>query len=152
MKNEEIIKNKLKPIFDCLDNQTNIVTGVIELSNGNDFDELQEGYRYNKSGEITDWIGDNYYIIGLDSTMGDPYITDINKEELPIYTMYHDDWKSLRQISKDFNTFAKILKALNECHLNLKSSNEDSLNALKIISDIENEYIDYWQELLMIEN
>ena len=151
--NNESVKEKLKDILQRPIEANNMI-GVMSTCSLDDFDDYQEGFRFNpvSNEPIKDWIGDNYYVIGIDSTMGDPFIIDVEKEGYPVYAMYHDDWSSLRQISKDYDTFYKILSLLKEIHLNMRSTKEDAIKAVEQIKEIEDNYIDYWETLLVFED
>ena len=139
-----------KKIFEERIDRVQIIGGMISMCSEDDFNKEQEGYRYNSSGIIEDWIGDNYYIIGRDSTLGDPIITDINDEKLPVYSMYSDDWGSLSQIASDYETFIKILKKIKEYNLNLNTTKEVAEKLIEEIRMIENKYIKYWEDLLTV--
>lgn len=120
-------------------------------------DAGQIGFRYtgcfNEIGEIIDgWLGNEYVIIGYDSTAGcgpDPYIMKTDEKELPIYWLMTDggDWNNPDKIANSFNDFIKIIACINE---NLNSENEP--NKELILSEIRkinsNENMEYWENLL----
>ena len=141
-----------KRVFEERVDNVQIIGGTIYICTEKDFNDEQAGYRYNGiSGEIIeDWIGDNYYVIGCDSTLGDPIIIDINDEKLPVYSMYHDDWESLTQIASDYETFIKILKKINEYKLNLSTTQEQATKVIEEIKKIEDKFITYWENLLTV--
>lgn len=120
-------------------------------------DAGQIGFRYtgffNEIGEIIDeWPGNEYVIIGYDSTAGcgpDPYIMKTDEKELPIYWLMTDggDWKNPDKIANSFNDFIKIIDCINK---NLNSKNQ--LNKELILNEISkinlNENMEYWKSLL----
>ena len=126
---------------------------VVFFEKGN-IDVGQYGFRYNDLRDeiINEWPGNEYVIIGYDSTAGcgpDPYIMKTDEKELPIYWLMTDggDWKNPNKIANSFNGFIKIIECINE---NLNSENE--LNKELILSEIakinSNENMEYWKNLL----
>lgn len=80
-------------IFNIDINDIEVGLSDIHIYGKDEIEEAQAGYRYNElTGElIEDWIGEKYVVIGNDSCCGDPIIAKIDEEELPIYSMFHDD-------------------------------------------------------------
>ena len=109
-----------------------------------EIEEAQAGYRYDElTGEpIEDWIGEEYIVIGNDSCCGDPIIAKIDEDELPIYSMFYDDWSSLQMISNSLEQFVNILKKL------------DKTECKKIFEEIKKEVpsmsFDYWEGLIAV--
>ena len=117
-------------------------------------DASQYGFRYNDLLDemINEWPGNEYVIIGYDSTAGcgpDTYIMKTDEKELPIYWLMTagGDWKNPNKIANSFNDFVKIIECINE---NLNSEKE--LNKELILSEIaknnSNENMEYWKNLL----
>ena len=99
----------------------------IEFVDPEDFDYAQEGYRFNpKTNEqIEDWneiVGENFYVIGNETDLGDPIIADAGTEGFPVYFMMHDDWESIEKIANSFDEFVANLKAIEEL---IKVPNQD---------------------------
>ena len=99
----------------------------IEFVDPEDFDYVQEGYRFNpKTNEqIEDWneiVGENFYVIGNETDLGDPIIADAGTEGFPVYFMMHDDWESIEKIANSFDEFVANLKAIEEL---IKVPNQD---------------------------
>lgn len=117
-------------------------------------DAGQHGFRYDNLHDkiIDEWPGNEYVIIGYDSTAGcgpDPYIMKTDEKELPIYWLNTDggNWKNPNKIANSFNDFIKIIACINE-NLNL----ENELNKELILNEIakinSNKNMEYWNMLL----
>lgn len=114
-----------------------------------EMDEGQAGFRHDGEGnKIEDWIGDEYVVIGIDSCCGDPIITDITKEELPIYCMFHDDWSTLEQIAYNFEQFLEILHMIDDANIGDEKEKEELKAKIKEI--VPEEGYEYWECLLQI--
>ena len=114
----------------------------------NSIEKEQAGYRFNGlTGEpIEEWIGDNYYVIGIDSCCGDPIIVDVSKEELPIYYMFHDDWSSLQLIAESFDQFLEILHLIDDNDFDYEEGKDELIAKIKEICPEEG--YDYWEGLI----
>ena len=128
-------------------NDVEIGVSKIHLYTKDEIEEAQIGYRIdNKGNEIDEWIGDDYIIIGNDSCCGDPIITDVSDDKLPVYSMFHDDWETLQKITNDFEQYISILKKIN------KSDLSDETQKNNLISDITkivpSEGADYWSTII----
>ena len=116
-------RKEIKKIFENKINDVEIGLNTIHLFKKNEIDEAQIGYRTNQDGiKIKEWIGDNYYVIGEDSMCGDPIIVDVIKKELPVYTMFHDDWNTMRLIAESLDEYINILEKIK--NTNLKDKEE----------------------------
>ena len=125
-----------------------IGVSVIHLYSEDEFENAQIGYRKNKNGEeITDWIGDNYYVIGHDSCCGDPIVVDASDKNYPVYSLFHDDWSALDKITNSFKDYQEILKTIDNTTL----KTEDDADALvsKIAKIAPKEGYDYWEALIL---
>ena len=121
---------------------------IIHLFNEEEFDDAQIGYRCNKNGEkITDWVGDNFYVIGHDSCCGDPILVDTSDNNLPIYSLFHDDWTQLDKIANSFKEYIDILKMIEKC--DLKDEEENSKLLDNILEKAPKEGHDYWEALIV---
>jgi hypothetical protein len=64
------------------------------LDSRESFDAAQVGYRVHSDGtDLTganagDWR-DTWYVIGRDTTVGDPFFVDLSSDKLPVYTAMH---------------------------------------------------------------
>ena len=136
-------------IFESEINDIDIPCGVIHLFSKEEFFEGQAGYIYNKIDMklIGEWIGKQFFVIGYDSTCGDPIIINIEDKELPVYSMFHDDWTTLEKISDSFKKYVEILKLLNEAKLESNTSQEKIDELLFKIKNIVPEGIDYWNSI-----
>ena len=114
----------------------------------NEIEKGQAGFRFHGlTGEIIkDWIGDNFYVIGIDSCGGDPIIVDISKEELPIYFMFHDDWTSLQLIAESFDQFLDILYLIDDGDFHSEEGKDKLIANIKDI--VPEEGYDYWEALI----
>jgi hypothetical protein len=136
-------------IFDV--NIKNINAGLsdIYLYTKDEIEDAQIGFRVdNKGNKIEDWIGDNYVVIGNDSCCGDPIITDLSNEKLPVYNMFHDDWSSLRQISIDFEQYIEILNKIDEADIGNENEKDKLISYIKAI--VPEEGIEYWESLIQV--
>ncbi len=95
--------------------------GNIEFFDRETIDEAQAGFRYiGTDGEKSeDWPGDEYVIIGYDSSVGcgpDPYIVKTDDPNLPVYWLMTDseDWSELDEVCDKLEDFNKIINMLTE--------------------------------------
>lgn len=114
----------------------------------NEIGEGQIGYRCNSDYvKIEDWIGENYFVIGYETLLGDPIIVNIEDSKLPVYSMVHDDWSILYKIANSIDDYRKILKMIIESDLSEKEIVEKILREIELINKgIE---ISYWEDLLL---
>ena len=134
--------------------------GSLEFFNKDTIDNAQAGFRYNSiTGEKIDgWTGDEYVIIGYDSTVGcgpDPYIIKTDDSNLPVYWLISDggDWSNPDLICDRLETFNKIINMLNEYaeyFFDMTLTSKLKKEILNKISKIEgkNNISDYWDTLL----
>lgn len=113
----------------------------IEIVDADDFNQAQEGYRFNpiKNEPIEDWnalVGENYYVIGFDTDLGDPIIADAGTEGFPIYSMMHDYWESLEKVANSFDKFIENLKAIEKI-INIK--HQDRATIRKFVRKLDKE-------------
>jgi len=135
-------------IFNIDINDIEVGLSDIHIYGKDEIEEAQAGYRYNElTGElIEDWIGEKYVVIGNDSCCGDPIIAKIDEEELPIYSMFHDDWSSLQIIANSLDQFINILKKLDETDLEDKEKCKNTFEDIK--REVPNTSFDYWEGLI----
>ena len=135
-------------IYDRNINDVEIGLSEIHLYSKEEIKEAQLGYSVNSDGnKITDWLGDNYVVIGNDSCCGDPIITDIFNEKLPVYIMFHDDWDSLRQIADNFELYIDILNKIDSTDLSREIEKNRLISNIKAMSLTEDEE-DYWNSMI----
>lgn len=96
--------------------------GEIELFYEDEIDQMQKGFRYDAiTGELfEDWIGDEFVVIGCDTTSGagpDALVINLNEEKLPVYSLSEINWNSPTKISNSFEDFISILKILSSVDL-----------------------------------
>lgn len=109
--------------------------------------EKQIGYHYNSDYQkIEDWIGNNYLIIGYETLLGDLFLIDINDKQLPVYSMYYDDWNTILKITKSIDDFRKILNIISNKDLSNKEIINNLINEIKNIN--QGLELNYWQDLL----
>lgn len=162
MENNNSVKGKLsKEVFHLI-NTSNIKFkyGEINFFDEKTIDEGQAGFRFNAiTGEkIDEWVGDEYVIIGYDSTAGcgpDPYIIKTDENNLPVYWLMADggDWSNPDLICDSLETFNKIIKVLEEYSskfIDEELTDEIMDQILNKISEIEGKekISDYWENLL----
>jgi len=132
--------------------EADLVAGEIYLFSKNQLLKEQIGYVYDlEKNMIKDWIGENYVVIGHDSTCGDPIILDISNEKFPIYSMFHDDWSTLEKIADSYDEFLKIIKIIKKGKLNLNTPIEKRIEVLNKIAVISSKSLNYWESSLGIE-
>ena len=137
-----------KKLFERDIDSVNCGLSDIYFFDEDEIEKEQAGFRFNGlTGEpIEDWIGDNYYVIGIDSCCGDPIITDVSKEELPIYNMFHDDWSTLTLIDYSFEQLLAILHMIEETDIADENEKDNLVSRIKEI--IPEDGYDYWEVLL----
>ncbi len=134
--------------------------GSIEFYDEKTIDEGQGGFRYNGlTGEPSKyWVGDEYVIIGYDSTVGsgpDPYILKTDDPNLPVFWLMTDggDWSNPDLICDKLENFNKIINMLNEysdylCDSQLNEElKEEIINKICNI-ECKDSISDYWKDLL----
>ncbi len=132
--------------------KVDLVAGEIYLFSKENLLKEQIGYVYDyQKNIINEWIGINFVIIGYDSTCGDPIIMDSNYKQLPIYTMQHDDWSTLKPISDSYDEFLKIMSILQQEKIDINTSLKKRINILKKISKISTNNLDSWKTILSID-
>ena len=57
-------------------------------------------------------IGENFYVIGFETDLGDPISADARTQGFPIYFMMHDYWEEFYKIANSFDEFIENLKAI----------------------------------------
>lgn len=100
-------------IFDRNINEVNISFNGIYLFSKDEIHEAQLGFTIGPDGnDNPDWlelIGTNCLIIGIDTCCGDPIFIDTDDKELPVYSVFHDDWDMVDKIANSFQQFLNIL-------------------------------------------
>ena len=136
-------------IFDVNIKNINVGLSDIYLYSKDEIEDAQIGFRVDDKGnKIEDWIGDNYVVIGNASCCGDPIITDLSNEKLPVYSMFHDDWSSLQQISIDFEQYIEILNKIDEADIGNENEKDELISYIKAI--VPEEGIEYWESLIQV--
>lgn len=111
----EKLKNKLEQNtyqnFNVLDNTE------LKLSNKTTFNSTQQGYRKNGKTQIPEWdefVGNDFYVIGFSTAVGDPIITTIKNSEFPIYYIFNENWNITPLLANSFDEFIENLKQLDK--------------------------------------
>ena len=134
-------------IFERNINDIEIGVSEIHLYSREEINEAQIGYQIDSNGnEIKEWIGSNYVVIGNDSCCGDPIIAKIDEEELPVYSMFNDDWSSLELIANSFKQYISILERIDNTDLEDKDECKNILENIKNI--VPSVSYDYWEVLI----
>jgi len=115
----------------------------------------QVGYSVSKYGEPLfgfdegDWQ-EGWYVIGRETTCGDPVFLDLNDVGLPVYTSAHGmgDWDA-NCIADSYEDFMVVIKAIEDAVTNRKIP----LDRLKVLmSEIKDtvgeESLEFWNMLL----
>lgn len=110
-----------------------------------DFDEMQEGYRWNPVEECSLITGspgaweENWYVIAQNA-LGDPFFVDVSTAECPVFTAMHGAgcWEPIK-LADSLAEFIEIFKKISE----LDWTKPESLMILDTLVDTENEF---WME------
>jgi len=162
MENKNSVKDKLSEsafkLFDL--HNIEFKYGEIKFFDKTTIDDGQAGFRFNAvTGEkIDEWPGDEYIIIGYDSTTGcgdDPYIVKADNENLPVYWLMTDggDWSSPCLVCdslKIFNKIINMLKGYSSYFVDENITEEIKKEIFNKIREIEEkeEISWYWDSLL----
>jgi len=120
----------------------------IHLFSEDEIEDAQIGYSIDEDdNDIEEWIGEEYLVIGVDSACGDPIIVKTDEEQLPIYSMFHDDWDSLELIADSFRQYLELLEKIEITDLENKDECEEFLENVKEIAP--NVSYDYWEALII---
>ena len=112
-----------------------------------DLEKAQIGYKYdNKKDSIKNWKGEEFVVIGNDSALGDPIIAKVDEEEIPIYSMFHDDWSSFERVAESFEQYMGILEMIDKTDLHRRDKIIDLLDEIEEIVPEESYY--YWEDLI----
>lgn len=112
-----------------------------------EIEDAQIGFRYdNEKNEIKQWKGKEYVVIGNDSALGDPIIAKVDETEIPIYSMFHDDWNSFEMVAESFEQYMGILEMIEKTDLHRRDKIIDLLDEIEEIVP-ENSYY-YWEDLI----
>ena len=141
----KVLKNNKYRSFEIMGSQ------MLEIVPETDFDYAQEGFRFNpiKNEIIEDWgkiIGDEYYVIGFETTMGDAILVNTNEEGLPVYTMITDGWSSMHKIADSFDEFISYLKELDE-RINVKAESREAIREFTQSLDEKNHTTGFYETL-----
>ena len=115
------MENIPKKLFERDIDSINCGLSDIYLIEEDQIEKEQAGFRYNGlTGEkIAEWIGDNFYVIGIDSCCGDPIIAE---------------------------QFIKILHMIDDSDISDESQKDDLISEIEEIAPEEG--LDYWQALI----
>jgi len=157
-----IVNNKLSnEVYDKLNNLEELYFqyGDIIFFSKTNIDDAQKGFRYVPSDNsiIDEWAGNEYVIVGYDSTAGfgpEPIIMKVDEQNLPMYHLMTDggDWKNPDKIANSFDDYIKIMNCISEFseYFEYSTLSEENYNLLinKISQINSNENMDYWKILL----
>ena len=129
----ETLKNNDYRLFQVMGSEQ------LEIIADTDLDSAQEGYRFNpiKNEVIEDWgtiVGDEYYVVGFNSMLGDPILVDTSKENLPVYNMFSDKWESRFPVATSFDELISNLKKLDEM-INIKKEPRETIKKFAVDLD-----------------
>lgn len=111
----EKLINKLEQ--NTYQNFTVIDNTEIKLENKNTFSKAQQGYRKNGNKLIPEWdefVGEDFYIIGFSTAVGDPIITNIKNPSFPVYYIFNENWNITPLLANSFDEFIENLKQLDQ--------------------------------------
>ncbi len=115
----------------------------------------QVGYSISKYGESLfgfdegDWQ-EGWYVIGRETSCGDPVFLDLNDVGLPVYTSSHGmgDWEATC-IAESYEDFLLVLNAIESVVIDRKVPKEKSKILMKEITGIvSEESLEFWALLL----
>lgn len=135
--------------------------GEIEFFSKETIDEAQAGFRFIPPTNeiINDWAGDEYVIIGYDSTAGcgpDPLIMKTDDEKYPIYWLMTDggDWNNPEKIANSLDDYIVIMSIIKGYEKELEDSTLTETQYNNIINEIgkitNNRYMSFWGLLLKL--
>ncbi len=136
-------------VFDITPREVGIGCGEIYLYDKNEIADAQIGYRLYPDGrKIEDWLGDEYFVIGNDSTCGDPIFINVTEKNYPVYYMFHDDWDSAMKVADSLEQYEQILQALKGVDY---TDSDSYMQAGKAIENINSKaYKLYWEDIITI--
>lgn len=112
-----------------------------------ELENAQVGFRYdNNKKEIKKWKGKEYVVIGNDTALGDPIIAKVDDKEIPIYSMYHDDWGTFEKVAESFEQYMGILEMIEKTDLHRRDKIIDLLDDIEEIVPQDSYY--YWEDLI----
>ncbi len=124
---------------------------ILEIIDSDNFVQAQDGFRFNpiKNKPIKEWnelIGENFYVVGFETSLGDVIIADAGTKGFPIYFMMHDDWDSIMKVANSFNEFIENLKQI-ENAVNVENQDKEVIQKLVEKLDNENGANDFYEDL-----
>lgn len=139
--------NVPEKIFDRNFEEVDVGVSTFSFYKKDEIEDAQIGFRYdNNKKEIKGWKGKEYVVIGNDSALGDPIIAKVDEKELPIYSMFHDDWSSFEKVAESFEQYIGILEMIDKTDLHRRDKIIDLLDDIEEIVP-ENSYY-YWEDLI----
>ena len=136
-------------VFEISPRVVSIGCGEIYLYDKDEIADAQIGYRVYPDGrKIEDWLGDEYFVVGNDSTCGDPIFINVSEKDFPVYYMFHDDWDSVMKVADSLEQYEQILKALKGVDYTDSAS---YTKAGKAIEEINSKaYKLYWEDIISL--
>lgn len=139
--------NVPEKIFNRNFEEVDVGGSVLTFYKKDEIENAQIGFRYdNNKKEIKRWKGNEYVVIGNDSTLGDPIIAKIDEKDIPIYNMFHNDWSSFEKVAESFEQYLGILEMIGNTDLYRRDKIIDLLDDIEEIVPKGSYY--YWEDLI----
>ncbi|MBQ7410480.1 MAG: hypothetical protein IJW20_03755 [Clostridia bacterium] len=139
--------NVPEKIFDRNFEEVDVGVSTLSFYKKDEIEDAQIGFRYdNNKKEIKKWKGKEYVVIGNDSALGDPIIAKVDEKDIPIYSMFHDDWSSFEKVAESFEQYIGILEMIEKTDLHRRDKIIDLLDDIEEIVPEASYY--YWKDLI----
>ena len=97
-----------------------------------EIEDAQIGYRVDSDGNpIPEWRGDNYLVFGEDTFIGDPLIVDTADKNMPVYSMFHDDWSNFVKVANSYKQFFELLDKVKSSNLADEATKDNLIAEIK---------------------
>ena len=136
--------------FEITPRLVNIGCGELYLYDKDEIADAQIGYKIYPDGrKIEEWFGDEYFVVGNDSTCGDPIFINVSEKNCPFYYMFHDDWEdSIMKIADSLDEYEKMLRVIKGVDYADKASVKTVCEALEKINT--KAYNLYWEDVIEV--
>lgn len=135
-------------LFEITPRQISIGCADMYFYDKDEIADAQIGYRVYPDGrKIKEWLGDEYFVVGNDSTCGDPLFINVNEKNYPVYFMFHDDWEdSIMKIADSLEECEKIFNVLKGVDYTNQESVKNVKESLEKINS--KAYKLYWEDVV----
>lgn len=113
------------------------------------FNQIQKGYRTTGKKIIKNWkeiVGNNFYVIGFTTALGDPILADTNNKNLPIYYIFNENWENIPKVANSFDEFISNLKHLDKM-INIDNCDRSTIRKFARRLDKKYNTLDFYRVL-----